>query len=597
MISCFQIEYDDTKGRILCKREPLDIPLKKARLIDEKYLADYQCQAMMLNQYRLQKYSFRPWTELGTPLSALGPTASSKYSSHLPYGAVSASGVSLPYFTQEPPMLQNPDRVVRYSDLEHFEQSYQPNVALAPRYSTKSTRPFSFSRNRKERDREYDASSHDREHVISINVKIKQERPQTPTEEPQSPEFQIETPIISTSYKSIPTPLSPDGKSGSSNEITSSTSPLPSVKRVHIADKITPPSADNSQLHHFLRRSHSKARISAALSRIKGTKRLSFNNDMPHSKTKSRTHQTTGEIVSEFELSTDTEDDSLVGDADSTNNIAPLDIAYEALKNTEPQERDKVISIIKMLLDENMRINNKNSELMQELQSKEEKIFHLLQMNSGNCYNTNDSAGSYLKNISGTSDCNEDVKEQQQCGQHAKNVDALAKIDFQSKQTHKESRTTIDESSSSSFSSSSSSLSSTSSSISTSTSTSSSFTSSTSLSSSSSSSNSISRSINETVRIPMRSRSRLRRKKKLRSKIERESTSKDRTSEKSLSKTTHKNKRSRSQSQTRSRSRSHSRSRSRSQSRTKVESDDAKDTNDKQIVQEVKEIKKEANDS
>ncbi|CAG9812619.1 unnamed protein product [Phaedon cochleariae] len=35
-------------------------------------------------------------------------------------------------FPTDPPVLQNPERVVLMSDSEHFERSYQPNVALAP---------------------------------------------------------------------------------------------------------------------------------------------------------------------------------------------------------------------------------------------------------------------------------------------------------------------------------------------------------------------------------------------------------------------------------------------------------------------------------
>lgn len=114
-----------------CKKEPLDIPLKKAKLIEDKYLLDYQYQVLLAQYQRQNAYhGFRPWTQL--PLSTPSTTTTAVPSKHLPHLPYTVS-TALPYLSQEPPVLQNPERVVRISECERYEQSYQPNVALAPR--------------------------------------------------------------------------------------------------------------------------------------------------------------------------------------------------------------------------------------------------------------------------------------------------------------------------------------------------------------------------------------------------------------------------------------------------------------------------------
>lgn len=82
-------------------------------------------------------------------------------------------------------------------------------------------------------------------------------------------------------------------------------------------------------------------------------------------------------LNSEFELSTDTDDDSLVGEADSSNHSSPLDVAAEALKDINPKEREKVLNIIKVLMHENLQISVKNANLERELQRKKDEIADL----------------------------------------------------------------------------------------------------------------------------------------------------------------------------------------------------------------------------
>ncbi|XP_067625034.1 uncharacterized protein Snoo [Eurosta solidaginis] len=110
------------------RAEMLDIPTKKAKGLDETaaYQLEYQrYQSLMYahcaQQQRVGSMSaFRPWA----PKSFLHPAAT--------YNAVAAFS-TLPYLSQEPPVLQNPERVVRSTDRERFERTYQPNVALVPR--------------------------------------------------------------------------------------------------------------------------------------------------------------------------------------------------------------------------------------------------------------------------------------------------------------------------------------------------------------------------------------------------------------------------------------------------------------------------------
>ncbi|KAH8327913.1 hypothetical protein KR067_001511 [Drosophila pandora] len=98
--------------------------------------------------------AFRPWG----PNKAL-------------WQAMNASGLCLPYACQEPPELQNPERVVRSTDKRYAERTYQPNVALAPRKSYMAKEREVIERQRlRDKGREH--------HQV---VHIKQERSPTPS--------------------------------------------------------------------------------------------------------------------------------------------------------------------------------------------------------------------------------------------------------------------------------------------------------------------------------------------------------------------------------------------------------------------------------
>lgn len=401
-----------------CKKEPLDIPLKKAKYHDDSYLLEYQhqqqYQAMILAQYRTHPYGFRPWM-MSQALSAASP-ATAKHLPHLPY----AAAVSIPYLSQEPPILQNPERVVRLSECERFEQSYQPNVALVPRGPSKSAAATTITLiNGKEhekmdyeRDRERSRErSRDETDTIDADIKIKKERPQTPSEESISPEPRSESPqMLAKPLPPIsnPAPISPEGQSGSSNEITSSTSPVPaSTTASHKPNEPTktsppPSSIDNHHIHHLMLRSHHPHSKSSLIgggggggatmhhhnhnSLTNGIYHSSHHHNHHHNHSHHKTNGIAGN--SEFELSTDTDDDSLTGEADSSNNIATLDIAIEALKDTRPQERDKVLGIIKTLLSDNIQVTARYTKLKQELRRKDDEIAELQRKSNNDSTNS-----------------------------------------------------------------------------------------------------------------------------------------------------------------------------------------------------------------
>ncbi|XP_031623190.1 ski oncogene [Contarinia nasturtii] len=381
-------EMEESLPRPPCKKEPLDIPLKKAKLFEDKFIMDYQYQVLLAQYQRQNSYhGFRPWT------SSIG--ASTKHLPHLPFVST-----ALPYLSQEPPILQNPERVVRNSEREHYEQSYQPNVALAPRNGSKTTSSVGIKIDTEHG--EYENGERDRS--LAMDVKIKEERPQTPSDESHSPESCITSGAttvgniqnnIDSTPNSVP-PVSPEGQSASSNEITSSTSPVPAAATTtfdklndstHSPKTVTPP-VNNHHINQLMNRSHHKDidnhhhhlhLHNNHHNHHRAQQNGTFENRPYHYHPYNR-YKLNG-LSSEFDLSTDTDDDSLVGEADSSNHPSPLDIANEALKDIDAKDRERVLNIIKMLLHENLQLSLKNTSLLRELQRKDDEIADLMQTN------------------------------------------------------------------------------------------------------------------------------------------------------------------------------------------------------------------------
>lgn len=338
--------------------------------------------------------------------------------------------------SQEPPLLQNPERVVRHSESEHFERSFQPNVALAPRRLTQPPpMPSSVVGRPRSREHEKERDQKNEKRLSPLRVKIKQERPSTPLEdEPMynndlHERFQdddmlthqsrlISSPII---RKTTPSPLphqqfhdsshivlqqpvmdhaappnpslkdpppslqnspsppiaSPEGHSGS-NEITSSTSPVPAT--------------NSSKRHRTSSTIPTDRRDSISDGESTSTKNqtkliLKENHHQHHHHThKNVTNTTNNESAghginittnSELELSTDTDDDSLVGEPDSSNNNPAWDSTVEALKDTAAPDRDRVLQVVKQLLADNASYASECCRLRQELRRRDDQIADL----------------------------------------------------------------------------------------------------------------------------------------------------------------------------------------------------------------------------
>lgn len=178
-------EIEESLPRPPCKKEPLDIPLKKAKMFEDKFIMDYQYQVLLAQYQQRQNayHGFRPWTSMTASIGAA--------SKHLPHHLPFSVSTALPYLSQEPPVLQNPERVVRNSECERYEQSYQPNVALAPRNGSSCSKPSSSTGIKVDTEHgDYEANNERdvRDRPLAMDVKIKEERPQTPSDESHSPE-------------------------------------------------------------------------------------------------------------------------------------------------------------------------------------------------------------------------------------------------------------------------------------------------------------------------------------------------------------------------------------------------------------------------
>uniref|UniRef100_A0A182K8C2 Uncharacterized protein n=1 Tax=Anopheles christyi TaxID=43041 RepID=A0A182K8C2_9DIPT len=207
-------------GPIAIKAEPLDIPLKKPKLMSDvaslyhcsnnssssssgssraqHYAAQQQLlvhpQSHLLHHHQQQQQTsaaFRPWTaqqkaqkyaqqqQQALLLQQIGPYANGTTTT-IVNGTIrpTSPGGSILTLSQEPPLLQNPENVVPMSETDKFERSYQPNVALVPRKSILCGKePSSVSVTPVQR-RDYEGK--DRSVIKCEVVQIKQESPATP---------------------------------------------------------------------------------------------------------------------------------------------------------------------------------------------------------------------------------------------------------------------------------------------------------------------------------------------------------------------------------------------------------------------------------
>lgn len=322
------------------KQEPLDIPPKKLKIVDDQAHLLEMYNQMFYQQYRSQLFGRQPqlaWL----PSPGKHPLPFSQSSSATPYLAK----------THEPPILQHPERVVLMADCERFERSFQPNVALAPRQNVIS----------KERPLERDRSPMERQNsVIKCDIQIKQE-PNSNNESPDlrnnSPETTGTSNVDSKANIQI-APISPEGQSGS-NEITSSTSPLPNL----VQSKQEPVSPSPQTPPNLIVRSQANfAQNSPILVK------------MPITITKSELP-----IMGnpEFELSTDTdEDESLAGEPDSSN-PQNWDLLADLVKNMSKEYQEKILNLFKCLIKDNQNLRAGRSadrKTIEALQAREREL-------------------------------------------------------------------------------------------------------------------------------------------------------------------------------------------------------------------------------
>ncbi|XP_073821817.1 sno oncogene [Musca autumnalis] len=235
----------------------VDIPTtKKTKGLDEAsaaYQLEYQhYQSLMYahcaQQQRMaaagQMSAFRPWPQPKTFM-------------HAAYNAAAVAALStLPYLSQEPPVLQNPERVVRSTDRERFERTYQPNVALAPRKThlaqerekeqrelrerERMERERELERERmrerersREREREYERERELRER--KLQQQIKQQHHQQQQQQQPSPQTQV-----SSLCGDVPTDIQIKQERAPTPNEMSNSSPTPP----------TPPPLNNHHHHH-----------------------------------------------------------------------------------------------------------------------------------------------------------------------------------------------------------------------------------------------------------------------------------------------------------------------------------------------------------
>lgn len=341
------------------KSEGVDIPAKKIK-IDEYHIPDFHQQFMVL---RHQPIPFMPFMPIPSQPSHAAATK-------LSLAAYNTPSIFNEPFT-EPPMLQNPDRVVRLSESQKFESDFQPNVALVPR-NKKDTKAIS----------RMPASPLNQIVLVGAVVKqeqleIKEEPPSTPPDMHQHQDI-FTLPNCRTTCNH--TPANSEVSQSGSNEITSSTSPVP-------AAAAAPPSSNNNR--------NSDTKGSSLGGDAKGTSEdtNSSNTVTPepieHSAADKRQTALQSAVIKhpdtaassaigmgELELSTDTDDESIMGEADSSCKSWQIN---ELLKELNPDQKDKFISYVRLINTEKKKVQEANTNLQRELGTCNNQLRQLLQ--------------------------------------------------------------------------------------------------------------------------------------------------------------------------------------------------------------------------
>ncbi|KAG5674903.1 hypothetical protein PVAND_004848 [Polypedilum vanderplanki] len=337
-----------------------DIPIKKTKMDDTSmshYLRELYPATLLYQFSQLSRQ--QPWlTAASSPKHIIAPF-----------------GTALPYLSssQEPPLLQNPERVVRHTENERFDRSYQPNVALAPRQTI-------LAKEREQREYEKETST-----VIKREtIQIKQERPSTPNAHELSPELRHNSPettvVLETNVqdsKASVAPISPENQSGS-NEITSSTSPVPATP-----SSLTPNKQESISPPHIHHRSHHHHMINSSHHLMHHKKSQSSSASPPTVVVKMTNPQLNGikkmPLIGnpEFELSTDTDEESL-GEPDSSNHVGgansgslaqtPSEFVAILLKNNSLDDHKKILDLVQYMEKDIAQSKEAHKKEIRELQ-------------------------------------------------------------------------------------------------------------------------------------------------------------------------------------------------------------------------------------
>lgn len=170
-----------------------ELPLKKQKLNDFLMMPYNLQQPTCIQQLYASldpRYILQEYMPVNRHLSAFKPVVQSIKESKM------RSAAALGRYPTDPPVLQNPERVVRMSESERFETSYQPNVALAPptpkkhRYGRCNVKVEPTSPVKIEEAQSTGTPKEERENVIESTVSVVQS---TATVPKYNPEIELST--------------------------------------------------------------------------------------------------------------------------------------------------------------------------------------------------------------------------------------------------------------------------------------------------------------------------------------------------------------------------------------------------------------------
>ncbi|XP_033149788.1 lateral signaling target protein 2 homolog [Drosophila busckii] len=295
------------------------------------------------------------------------------------------------------------------SDRERFERTYQPNVALAPRKSILS----------KERERERTAAAAGNSNSSNSSSPMPKQKSRSPAEDCCAGSNEITSSTSPVPAATAAATLTAAAATAGTTAIvataggahiiatvnqhakllpTSSNHHSLETSRIRINKNLLPPAAaaaatitlappSGQALLHYKTPCYSPTQSSSAglnlsthSSNVVSSPQLKTQQQSAQQQQQQPLPLTNGHkphLGSEFELSTDTDDDSLNGEPDSSAMLPPWELAVEALRDTRPKERERVLQLLQRLLQENQQCRYNNAQLSEHLHKQEAHIAEL----------------------------------------------------------------------------------------------------------------------------------------------------------------------------------------------------------------------------